>query len=63
MCKKLREITLSRNNLSGQLIPTGCKIACATTLQQLNLHENMISGPFPQEICTCLKLTSLDLSQ
>ncbi|XP_068653789.1 probable LRR receptor-like serine/threonine-protein kinase At1g74360 [Aristolochia californica] len=56
---RLREFSVSENNLTGEISREIFASAC--NLEMLDLSENLFAGQFPQEISNCKALDSLNL--
>ncbi|WOL14769.1 hypothetical protein Cni_G23550 [Canna indica] len=58
-CRSIRDISLAKNALLGQIPPD---VGSCSTLAALNLSSNQLSGSLPGEIWSLNALRSLDLS-
>ncbi|XP_068657420.1 probable LRR receptor-like serine/threonine-protein kinase At1g74360 isoform X2 [Aristolochia californica] len=56
---RLREFSVSENNLTGEISPEMFASGC--NLEMLDLSENQFAGQFPQEISNCKAMDSLNV--
>ncbi|KAK1263558.1 Serine/threonine-protein kinase BRI1-like 2 [Acorus gramineus] len=61
-CEKLKLIDLSSNKLSSSLPSDICAISASSSLEELRIPDNLLTGEIPASLSNCSRLRVLDLS-
>ncbi|KAK1270513.1 Serine/threonine-protein kinase BRI1-like 2 [Acorus gramineus] len=61
-CENLKLIDLSLNKLSSSLPSDICAISASSSLEELRIPDNLLTGEIPASLSNCSRLRVLDLS-